>query len=43
MVFVLDLSRFERLAESFDHRSLLPAEGAKEGAREKDGMREDRS
>jgi chemotaxis signal transduction protein len=31
LVFVLDLSRFEKLAESFDHRSLGPAgEGAKE-------------
>jgi len=43
MVFVLDLSRFERLAESFDHRSLPPPAGAKEGAKDKDGMREDRS
>jgi purine-binding chemotaxis protein CheW len=24
LVFVLDLSRFEKLAESFDHRSLMP-------------------
>jgi purine-binding chemotaxis protein CheW len=43
MVFVLDLSRFERLAESFDRRSLPPPAGAKEGAKDKDGMREDRS
>jgi hypothetical protein len=33
LVFVLDLSKFEKLAESFDHESLLPlANGtAKEG------------
>jgi purine-binding chemotaxis protein CheW len=31
LVFVLDLSRFEKLAESFDHRSLMPP---KEGSRE---------
>jgi purine-binding chemotaxis protein CheW len=31
LVFVLDLGRFEKLAESFDHRSLRPpAEGTKE-------------
>ena len=31
LVFVLDLSRFEKLAESFDHRSLLPpGEGSRE-------------
>lgn len=31
LVFVLDLSRFEKLAESFDHRSLAsPGESAKE-------------
>ena len=30
LVFVLDLSRFEKLAESFDHKSLLPPDGRKE-------------
>lgn len=31
LVFVLDLGRFEKLAESFDHRSLVPsAEATKE-------------
>jgi len=33
LVFVLDLSKFEKLAESFDHRSLLPgSEGSEEDA-----------
>jgi chemotaxis signal transduction protein len=30
LVFVLDLSKFEKLAESFDHRSLLPGAAASE-------------
>ena len=30
LIFVLDLSRFEKLAESFDHKSLLPAAPTKE-------------
>jgi purine-binding chemotaxis protein CheW len=30
LVFVLDLSKFEKLAESFDHRSLLPGAVASE-------------
>jgi purine-binding chemotaxis protein CheW len=40
MVFVLDLSRFERLAESFDHRSLVPADAMRDAAKD---AREDRS
>ncbi|MET0591399.1 MAG: chemotaxis protein CheW [Polyangiaceae bacterium] len=32
LVFVLDLSKFEKLAESFDHRSLLPGAGNEEDA-----------
>jgi purine-binding chemotaxis protein CheW len=34
MVFVLDLSRFERLAESFDHRSLAPPDAIRDQAKE---------
>jgi purine-binding chemotaxis protein CheW len=30
LVFVLDLSKFEKLAESFDHQSLLPSGAASE-------------